>query len=161
MLLPRLPFGPIVDSKHTTHFAKDNLMNFNNLQWKFLQFMQGRNGMDTCARWSLGASIVCIVLDFIIGSFILSLLGWVFLLYSIFRCYSRNIPARALENAKFEHAMREPRQKFAELDKKWTNRKTTKYFKCPQCGQSLSVPKGKGTLRVSCPKCHAQTTVKS
>ena len=44
---------------------------------------------------------------------------------------------------------------------KWTNRKTTRYFKCKGCGQVLSVPRGKGTLRVVCPKCKTETKQKS
>lgn len=34
-------------------------------------------------------------------------------------------------------------------------------FLCEKCGQSLSVPKGRGTLKVTCPKCHHQQKVKS
>ena len=47
------------------------------------------------------------------------------------------------------------------LDLLWTNRKTTRYFKCKGCGQVLSVPRGKGTLRVVCPKCKTETKQKS
>ena len=39
--------------------------------------------------------------------------------------------------------------------KMWKGRKTTAYLKCPNCGQMLSVPKGKGKIRVTCPKCLA------
>lgn len=45
--------------------------------------------------------------------------------------------------------------------KMWANRKTTKYFKCKNCGQMLSVPKGKGKIRVTCPKCHTKVEMKS
>lgn len=45
--------------------------------------------------------------------------------------------------------------------KMWKERKTSNFLKCPQCGQVLSVPKGKGKLRVTCPKCHAKMEVKS
>lgn len=34
-------------------------------------------------------------------------------------------------------------------------------FKCSKCGQSLSVPKGKGMLKITCPKCGNQTIKKS
>ena len=45
--------------------------------------------------------------------------------------------------------------------KKWENRKTTKYIKCPTCGQTLAVPKGKGKIRVTCPKCGTKVETKS
>ena len=97
----------------------------------------------------------------LLNSLLLSLLSLAFLAYSLFRCYSRNIGARATENARFESWLRKPRAALARLRGRWAGRKDVKYLKCPQCGQSLSVPRGKGTLRVTCPKCHAQTTVKS
>lgn len=130
-------------------------------QQRLITFMQGRNGTDALARYALGAGIVLTVLDFLFGSAVLSVAALAFLVYALFRCYSRNIPARALENARFEALIRKPRAALARLRGRWANRKEVKYLKCPQCGQSLSVPRGKGTLRVTCPKCHAQTTVKS
>ena len=45
--------------------------------------------------------------------------------------------------------------------KMWSERKTTRFLKCPTCGQMLSVPKGKGKLRVTCPKCRTKMDVKS
>ena len=45
--------------------------------------------------------------------------------------------------------------------KMWEGRKTTAYLKCPNCGQMLSVPKGKGKIRVTCPKCHAKMETRS
>ena len=45
--------------------------------------------------------------------------------------------------------------------KMWSERKTSKFLKCPACGQILSVPKGKGKIRVTCPKCHAKVETKS
>lgn len=134
---------------------------FNNLSTKLVGFMQGRNGMDTLAQYALGAGIIFTVLDFFFSSGIISALGLAFLVYSLFRCYSKNISSRALENAKFEAWIRKPKAATQTARTHWANRKTTKYFKCAQCGQSLSVPKGKGTLRVTCPKCHNQTTIKS
>ena len=39
---------------------------------------------------------------------------------------------------------------------KFKYRKTHKYLKCPQCHQDLRVPKGKGEITITCPKCHHQ-----
>ncbi len=35
----------------------------------------------------------------------------------------------------------------------WRERKTTLFFRCKTCGSILSVPRGKGRIRVTCPKC--------
>lgn len=131
------------------------------LAYRIAAFMQGRNGMDLCAQWALGAGLALTALDLLLASGLLSTLGLACLAYSTFRCCSRNVASRALENAKFERAMRKPLQQRERLNLRWANRKTTKYFRCGQCGQSLSVPKGKGRLRVTCPKCGHQIEITS
>lgn len=47
------------------------------------------------------------------------------------------------------------------LDTIYVNRKTTKYFRCKGCGQILSIPRGKGTMRIVCPKCKTEVMKKS
>ena len=56
-------------------------------------------------------------------------------------------------------AERERQQRINKM--KWDNRSTTKYLKCPNCGQTLAVPKGKGKIRVTCPKCQTKVETKS
>ena len=34
--------------------------------------------------------------------------------------------------------------------------KTHKYYKCPTCKQVVRVPKGRGKIEISCPKCHTK-----
>ncbi len=134
---------------------------FDNLSWKLMAFMNGRNGMDTLARWSFWIGFACMAIDIFANSLILTFISWIFVGYSLFRCFSKNIATRALENAKFEALIRGPKAKAARANERYEQRKTKKFFKCQQCGQELSVPKGKGTLRVTCPRCGAQTTMKS
>lgn len=45
--------------------------------------------------------------------------------------------------------------------KMWKDRKTKVFLKCPSCGQTLSVPKGKGRMIVTCPKCHTRMETRS
>ncbi|AEB06765.1 hypothetical protein Corgl_0651 [Coriobacterium glomerans PW2] len=45
--------------------------------------------------------------------------------------------------------------------KMWVNRKTTKYFRCKTCGAMMSVPRGKGRIRVTCPRCRTTVEKKS
>ncbi len=134
---------------------------FSNLSYRLQESLQNRNGMDKLAQYMLGAGIVLIILEFIFNNIIIAVLAIACLAYAIYRCYSKNVSARALENARFESWIRKPKAAISQARNRWANRSTTKYFKCSNCKQSLSVPKGKGTLRVTCPKCHAQTTIKS
>ena len=94
----------------------------------------------------------------------LDLLSWVALAclaLALFRCFSRNEHKRASENEAYRRIVAKPKQAVSVAGKAWKNRKTTCYFKCKKCGAVLSVPRGKGTLRVTCPQCHEQTVRKS
>lgn len=132
------------------------------MQWKLSGMMQGRRGADTFSNFLVVAGIVLLFASLIPGLDLLSWVALIVLAYSLFRSYSKNIAARDRENATFEPHRGEARAKQLSLmRKKWTNRKTTRYFKCKGCGQVLSVPRGKGTLRVVCPKCKTETKQKS
>ena len=43
----------------------------------------------------------------------------------------------------------------------WKGRKDHGVPQVPQLRQMLSVPKGKGKIRVTCPKCHAKMETRS
>lgn len=127
----------------------------------FTRVTLGSNGADSLARCMLWVAIIIMLINLFVESGILSVLTTALLIYVCFRMFSKNVAQRALENARFEHATKKPREALSRMKRRWDNRSTTKYFTCKQCGQELSVPKGKGTLRATCPKCGAQTTVKS
>ena len=131
------------------------------LAWKLSGMMQGRRGADTFSNFLVVAGIVLLFASLIPGLDLLSWVALIVLAYSLFRSYSKNIAARDRENATFERIVEKPRKQLSLMRKKWTNRKTTRYFKCKGCGQVLSVPRGKGTLRVVCPKCKTETKQKS
>ncbi len=73
----------------------------------------------------------------------------------------QNIAAREKENQKWLAASAKPKRWWNMLDTMYVNRKTTKYFRCKGCGQILSIPRGKGTMRIVCPKCKTEIMKKS
>lgn len=106
---------------------------FQNLPYKLANFMVGRNGPDALARASLWMGVLFTFLEIITGLGICSLIGMVFLLYFMFRCFSRNIAARARENARYIALTAKPRAAWARFNTRWDQRKTTKFLKCPKC----------------------------
>ena len=120
---------------------------------KFYRFMQGRYGADELSKFLSGAAMVLIILNLLTKSGIFNLLFWGCLIYSYFRMFSKNYSARYAEN-----------QKFLALKNKWIyhwenqkrmreQKKIYHIYSCPYCKQKIRIPKGKGTIIITCPKC--------
>ena len=103
--------------------------------------------------YPLGAGvIVCLLTMFIpwaIVDLALSLLSYVLMIWAIFRTFSRNTYKRYQENRRF----------LLFLDR--IKDREHKYFHCPKCRQPVRVPKGKGKIAISCPKCREKFIRKS
>ena len=118
--------------------------------------MVGRNGTDDIVRAAIIVAFVLLLIECFVPTGVLSVVSFALIAYAIYRSCSQNVAARRRENERFLEMTAKPRKRISLLGKKWRNRKTTSYFACRQCGATLSVPKGKGKIRVTCPKCGAQ-----
>ncbi len=109
------------------------------------RFMQGRYGTDKLNMTILGAGLIlCLLVIFIklpILDLVLTLLSYVLMFWALFRTFSRNTYKRYQENKKF--------LRFLDRIKD----KEHRYFDCPRCHQPVRVPRGKGKISITCPKC--------
>ena len=109
------------------------------------RFMAGRYGTDKLNTTILGAGlVVCLITMFIPWlpvSMALTAVSYGLMFWAIFRCLSRNTYKRYQENRKY--------LTFLERIKDREHR----YFDCPRCRQPVRVPKGKGKIAITCPKC--------
>ena len=109
------------------------------------RFMMGRYGTDKlnmailCA--GLGCSFLSMLLPFATVKLAMTTLSYVCMFYAIFRTLSRNVYKRYEENRKFLLLF----QKLKDKDHR--------YYNCPRCRQQVRVPKGKGKISITCPKC--------
>ena len=119
------------------------------LRW----FMAGRYGTDKLNIALLVAALVLCVLPIFIRlpllNLILALGSYGLTAYAIFRCFSRNTYKRYEENRRY--------LRFVERIKD----RQHKYFNCPRCRQSVRVPRGKGKIAITCPKCKERFIRKS
>jgi len=79
--------------------------------------------------------------------------SYIIIALALFRMLSRNIPRRRAENDKFIRYWWPIKTKLSRVIANIRHRKTFKYFSCPSCSNTLRVPRGKGKLQVTCPKC--------
>jgi len=128
----------------------------------FLQrFMMGRYGPDhlTIALMILG--FVLSLLYAIIGYLPVLWISYFTLALAIFRTLSRNIVRRRKENDIFIRYWWPIKMKTKKLTTRIKQVRTHKQFKCPKCKNKLRVPRGKGKLQVTCPKCNEKFFRKS
>lgn len=133
----------------------------NDFNRKMSNWMQGRNGVDEIVTLLLWIALVVIIVNIFARTMVLSLITIALLGYAWFRMSSKNIEARRDENQHFLSIvgpfgawLRNPKAAFTEA-------RTYKHFQCPNCGQHVRVPRGKGKVRVTCPKCHTKFDAKA
>ncbi len=128
---------------------------------KFRRFMIGRYGTDGLNQFLSILSLVLILLALLTKSSFLTLLGMIPLAFCYYRSLSRNISKRTEENYQFYAVKDRITGKINGLKDQWANRKLYHYYRCPQCRQKLRVPRGRGRIQISCPRCGTQFIKKS
>lgn len=118
------------------------------------KFMYGRYGADQLSNAILIVSILILVANVFLKIPQLSTVVTIIILISYFRMFSKNINKRYQENMKFLKWWNPIKGKFNKTKKKVEQSKTHKFFKCPGCSQDIRVPKGKGRIKIRCPKCN-------
>lgn len=119
----------------------------------FLQrMMYGRYGGDQLSICLMAVYAVLYLLSVLLQASFFYWIGTALILWGIFRMFSRNIERRRAENAKFLTLVG-PLVRWTKLRFTIHKDKEHRYFKCPNCGQQLRVPRGKGKVTVNCRSC--------
>ena len=118
----------------------------------FRRLMMGRYGVDQLTWVLLVLALVLSLCGSIFRIGFLRLLCWVVLFFCYFRIFSRNIYARQMENQKLMRLWYRLKNKTANRPTA-QERKNYRVFVCPTCKQKLRVPRGKGKISITCPKC--------
>ena len=111
--------------------------------------MTGRYGTDQLNNVLLIIALVLCLLPTILSFFIfipplnllLTLGAYTLMGIALFRMFSRNTYKRYEENRRY--------LRFRERLKDRTHR----YYQCPRCRQAVRVPRGKGKISITCPRC--------
>ena len=144
-------------------------------------FFSGINGADELSVTLVVISVIVFLAapifdeKYIQGIFLL--LGGILFVLGILRSFSTNIGKRRHENQVFLDLFRsetkeeKERRKREEEEKREREKlrkerrkeeeKTHAFFRCPQCGKELRVPKGKGKIKIRCPNCSHEFIRKS
>ena len=108
-------------------------------------FMMGRYGTDKLNTTILVTGVIASILTVFTTNksldLALTLIAYGFMVWALFRTFSRNTYKRYQENRKY--------LQFLDRIKDRQHR----YYNCPRCRQVVRVPRGKGKIAITCPKC--------
>lgn len=128
---------------------------------RFRNFMYGRYGGDQLGMALLVLYGLLAVLGRVTG---LALFNWAGLLVGIFgliRILSRDFDRRRAENRRFLIWWTPFKGRITSLWARIKGGRTHLYFRCPGCSNNLRVPRNKGKIEVTCPKCGQKTIKKT
>ncbi len=124
------------------------------------RMMMGRYGGDQLNMFLIAVYVILYVVGLFTRWRILELLALALLAVCLFRSFSRKIDKRRAENAKFLQFTRPIVRRFSSFRARMAD-KDHRYFKCPNCGQQMRVPRGEGRITVHCRACGATFEEKS
>lgn len=108
-------------------------------------FMSGRYGTDKLNMLILGIGLIASLVSMWIRvpavNLVLFVVSYGMMIWAIFRALSRNTYKRYLENRKFLQIVGRLKDRH------------NRYFDCPKCHQLVRVPRGKGKISITCPRC--------
>ena len=122
----------------------------------FRNFMKGRYGGDKLSLTLLIAGIACSMVTSFTRITAFYYIGLALYFIAVFRMFSRNITQRALENQKFLTFFSKLATSVRQFFVRIRNSRKFKYFRCPQCGIRLRLPRKVGEVTVTCSKCKNQ-----
>ena len=112
--------------------------------------MTGRYGMDQLNIFLLITAVALNVISLILSRFgvvcriiglLVNLISYGILFWYLFRFFSRNLEKRFRENRRYLT------RKSRLLDRQ------NRYYRCPNCKQTVRVPRDRGKICIKCPKC--------
>lgn len=125
------------------------------------RFMAGRYGNDQLNQFIFIVAIISMVLEIITRQSLFYTLTLVLLILTYVRVFSRNINKRYEENMKFLQKKDAILNKFRKQKYYAAQRRNFHIYTCPQCKQKIRIPKGKGKISITCPKCRTSFIKKS
>jgi len=136
-------------------------MEKDDLRTRLAKWMVGRNGADEMSMAAVYVALLLVIINIFAKNMVLSIIALLLLAFAVWRMTSKNVAKRREENRAFATKMGPLRPWLRDPSAAFAENRNYKHLKCPECGQPMRVPRGKGRLRVTCPKCHAKTEIKS
>lgn len=125
---------------------------------KLQRFMIGRYGIDAFGKFLLGTVVVLWAINLFANSRFLYSWALLLMVYAYFRMFSKNTTKRYQENVKYLQLKNKLVSRVKSEKSQLKERKTHHIYRCPTCRQKIRIPRGKGRICITCPKCKTEFT---
>ena len=125
-----------------------------NLFSRLFQGRYGSYGMDKFTRFLLTFAVILLIVSLLFTPLsFLYYIAFAIIFYGYFRLFSKNIANRYQENSSYVKMEQRFLGFFKDLKSSALQSKDYHIYKCPSCKQKIRIPRGKGQIIVTCPKC--------
>ena len=107
---------------------------------KIKKIIYGRYGVDQLYSFLLILCLIIVIINTFINSIILRIIELVIFFYCIYRVFSKNKYKRSKENKKYLEIKSKIEKNINYQKKKYKDRNTHMYKKCPKCRQKIRLP---------------------
>lgn len=130
------------------------ILNFlTKLRYRMQGWMIGRYGSDKLSRDINILALILMLASSVTRIAVLYWLGFALFVLGLMRVFSRNRQRRSAENSAYLNWRHNAKTWFYMRKQHLASMKYYRFFKCHSCKQKLRVPRGKGKIAITCPKC--------
>ena len=119
----------------------------------FTRFMSGRYGADQLNMAMLWTALIMSIIGAITKVGLITILADALLVVMFIRMLSKDRYKRAQENQTYLQKTEKLRRGVTEWANRMKNRKKYRYFSCPKCKKRLRIPRGVGSVTITCKDC--------
>lgn len=130
------------------------------LKW-LKEKLRGCYGYDQLSITLLLIGFIISIISYLVGVQFLVIISYLIMILVLFRVFSKNTKQRGLENYKFMILVSPIYSFYNKLKNNRKLKKTSKIITCSKCQQKMKVPKNRGKITVTCPKCGNKIDTKS
>lgn len=123
---------------------------------RLARFMVGRYGQDELGQFLFATALVTMLLSILFGGSVWYTIALILLIFGYYRMLSKNHARRYQENAKYLLYYNKVKALMKRKQYQLKQYKQFHIYRCPSCKQKIRIPRGKGKISISCPKCKTE-----
>ena len=125
---------------------------------KLQRLLAGRYGVDALSKFMATVALILWAINLFARNRMLYTWAVILWILVYVRMFSRNIQKRYQENLKYLEIKNKVLAKVKREKSNMEQRKTHHIYKCPTCKQKIRIPRGKGRICITCPRCKTEFT---